>query len=88
MAFIQYFLMHGLHLLQRNWITSLHALKYFFLQYAEVGIFTLFVQNYSHETQIIQHLTYFGPTPDMDWPIHYLKKEFWNSFSAKNSVIF
>ena len=41
---------------------SLHALKYS-LQYPEVRIFTYLVQKYSHETQIIQHLTHFWVYP-------------------------
>ena len=38
--------------------------------------------------KIIQYLTHFGPTLDMEWLIHYPKRQFWNSFSGKNSVIF
>ena len=52
---------------------SLHALKYS-LQYPEIRIFTYLVQKYSHEMQITQHLTHFGPTPDMEWLAHYPKK--------------
>ena len=70
MAFIFF---SGLHLLSGNCITSLHVLKYS-LQYSEVRIFTLLSPKISHETQIIQHLTHFEPTPDIKWLIHYPKK--------------
>ena len=51
----------------------LYALKYS-LQYPEVRIFTLLHPKYSHEPQIIRHLTHFGPAPGMKWFIHYPKK--------------
>ena len=62
--------MYSLHLLLGN--DSLHVLKYS-LQYPEVRIFTYLVQKYSHEMQIIQHLTHFGPT--LTWSgLHTIKK--------------
>ena len=82
-TFIKYFLwflfninffMYDHHLLLDNCITSLHALKYSFTIPRTKNIYFCLVQKYSHETQIIQHLTYFSPTHDMQWLIHYPKK--------------
>ena len=58
-----------------------------FLQYLEVGIFIL-LQKYSHETQIIQHVTHIGLT--LTWSGLYTtqEREFWDSFSGKKSKIF
>ena len=65
--------MYGLHLLLGNCIKSLHALKYFFYNTQKLEYLLNLVQNYSHETEIIRHLTHFGPTPDIEWLIHYPK---------------
>ena len=66
--------MYGPHLLLCNYITSLHVLKCSFHNTQKSEYLLYFIQKYSHETQIIQHLTNFGPTPDMEWLIHYSKK--------------
>ena len=71
MAFSQYLFFYEWPLLTVG--HKFTCTKILFLQYPEVRIFTL-VKKYSHETQIIQHLTHFGPTPDMEWLIHYQKK--------------
>ena len=61
--------------------------KKLFLQYLEVKILTLPSPKCSHETKIIQDLTHYGPTPDIQWLIHYYQKRgFGDSFSGKNSV--
>ena len=65
--------------------------KILFLQYPKVRRFTFLSPKKTHETQIIQHLTYFGPIPDIKWLKHYPKREFWNIFSGKkfsNILIF
>ena len=81
MAFIQYFFfMYGLHSLLGNCIKSLQALKYSFLQYPEVRIFTQLGPKILPFNSIIQHLTHFGPTPDMEWLIIYPKKRILESF--------
>ena len=67
-----YFFIYGLHLLLGNCIKSLDALKYSFYNIQKQEYLLNFVQKYSHETQIIQHLTYFGPTLDIEW--HTLSK--------------
>ena len=75
MAFIHYlFVMYGLHLLLGNCITSLHAVKYSFHNTQKYEYLLYLVQKYSHDTQIIQHCTHLGPTPDMEWLILYPQK--------------
>ena len=74
MPFIQYlFFMYDLHLLLGNCIKSLHTLKYSFYNAQKYEYLLNLVQKYSHETQIIQHLTQFGPITEIEWLIHYPK---------------
>ena len=65
--------MYGLHLLLSNCIKSLDALKYSFYDTQKQEYLLKLVQKYSHETQIIQHLTHFEPTPDIEWLSHHPK---------------
>ena len=65
--------MYGLHLLLGNCIKSLDALRHSFYNTQKKEYLLNLVQKYAHETQIIQHLTHFEPTPDIEWPIHYPK---------------
>ena len=75
MHFIQYlfFYVH-LQLLLGNCNTITHSIKYSFHNTQKWEYLLYFVQKYSHKTQKSQHLTHFGPTPDMEWLIHYPKK--------------
>ena len=88
MVFIQYLFCY-VWLLLAVGVTRLHALKYSFYNTKKYEYLLHLVQKYSHENSNNSTLYHILGLP-LTWSGLYTaqKREFWNSFSGKNSVIF